>query len=228
MINVYIVVEGHSEEKFVKEVLTPYFSKKDIFLTAERVITGKDKIGNACKGGGNSYKLYKNHLEKRIKQFGGQDNYYFSTMTDFYALPNDFPKLSKNKQTDIYKSISYLEDSFKSDIGYKNFIPYIQLHEFETLLYCDIDIFGDEFFDLEISNLSDKIKDDIKEFDNLELINNSKITAPSKRLDKCTNGAYCGRKTTSGINILKKIDISILRDKCKHFDEWISKIEGLK
>ena len=43
MINIYIIVEGQSEEKFIKEILSPYFAHQNIFLHPERVITGKDK-----------------------------------------------------------------------------------------------------------------------------------------------------------------------------------------
>jgi len=227
MINIYIIVEGQSEEKFVKEVLSPYFAPKNIFLYPERVITGKDKLGRACKGGGNSYQLYKNHILKRIKQFNRQKNYYFTTMIDLYALPKDFPQLQEAQQySDKYSYIDFLEKAFLDDIGSNNFFPYIQLHEYETLLFCDIDAIVDEFFDLEDDRLYDKIIIDIKSYDNIELINDSRETAPSKRLDVYTNGNYCGRKTTSSINILKKIDISVLRRKCQHFDRWLNNIES--
>jgi len=228
MIYLYIIVEGQSEEKFVKEILTPYFAPKNIFLQVERVITGKDKMGKACKGGGNSYQLYKNHLQNRIKQFSKNKNYFFTTMIDLYALPNDFPKIKEVEEyNDKYKSIAFLERAFFEDIGYNNFIPYIQLHEYETLLFCDINAIVDEFFDLDDGKLYETIINDIKKYDNIELINNSKETAPSKRLDKYTKGAYCGQKVTSSFNILQKIDISILRDKCEHFNYWLEKIEQL-
>jgi hypothetical protein len=229
MIYVYIIVEGQSEEKFVKEILSPYFASKNIFLSPERVITGRDRQGKACKGGGDSYKLYKNHIQKRIKQFKKQKNYYFTTMIDLYALPKDFPKLKEAKKyNDKYKYLSFLEKAFFDDIGFDNFFPYIQLHEYETLLFCDIGAIVDEFFDLEDDKLYDKIIKDIKSYENIELINDSKETAPSKRLDKYTNGNYCGQKTTSSINILKNIDIGVLCDKCQNFDRWLRKIEELK
>ncbi|HID03378.1 MAG TPA: hypothetical protein EYP18_09255, partial [Desulfobacterales bacterium] len=72
MINIYVVVEGNSEEKFINDILSEYFANKSIFIQAEKVITGKNSVGKICKGGGNSYKYYKNHLQKRIKQFSKQ------------------------------------------------------------------------------------------------------------------------------------------------------------
>jgi hypothetical protein len=229
MINIYIIVEGQSEEKFVKEILSPYFASKNIFLYPEIVITGRDKRGKACKGGGDSYELYKNHIQKRIKQFKKQKNYYFTTMIDLYALPKDFPKLQKAQQyyNDKYQYILFLEKAFYDDIGFNNFFPYIQLHEYETLLFCDIDAIVYEFFDLEDDKLYDKIVKDIRDYDNIELINDSKETAPSKRLDRYTNGNYCGQKTTSSINILKNIDIEVIRNRCQHFNRWLQYMENL-
>ncbi len=229
MINLYIIVEGQSEEKFIKEILSPYFWDKNIYLYPERVITGKDRYGNACKGGGNSYHLYKNHIQKRIKQYKNQKDYYFTTMIDLYALPSDFPKLNEAKSyyNDKYKYVSFLEDAFYEDIGYGNFLPYIQLHEFETLMFCDIRAVVDELFDLEDEKLYEIIQKDIETYDNIELINDSIDSAPSKRLDRYTDGAYCKRKTTAGIGIIKRIDIGIMRSKCKHFNEWIEKIQVL-
>ena len=216
MINLYIIVEGQSEEKFIREILSPYFVSKNIFLYPERVITGRNRQGKACKGGGDSY------IQK-------QKNYYFTTMIDLYALPNDFPKLKDAEEyyNNKYRYVSFLEEAFYEDIGYKNFFPYIQLHEYETLLFCDIDSIVDEFFDLEDNKLYEKIIKDIQVYDNIELINDSKETAPSKRLDRYTNGEYCGRKTTASINILKNIDIEIIKDRCKHFNAWLEKIQRL-
>lgn len=226
MKNIYIIVEGQSEEKFVNEVLSPYFSQKSIFLKAEPVITGQSSKGKLCKGGGNNYKLYKNHLEKRIKQFAKANNYYFSTMIDFYAIPNDFPNHDTCQLIqDKYKQIEYLEESFKKDIGVQNFIPYIQLHEFESLLLHDIQKIADEFFDISVN--VKKFQEEIGKYDNLELVNSSKESAPSKRIDKYTNGQYCSRKVTSSFNILKDIDVDSLRRMYQHFDKWLTQIENI-
>lgn len=229
MIYLYIIVEGQTEEKFVKEILTPYFATQNIFISVERVITGKDRLGKACKGGGNSYRLWKNHIEKRIKQYSRQNNYYFSTMVDLYALPSDFPQVNEAKRyySDKYMYVSVLEEAFYNDIGKTNFLPYIQLHEFETMLFCNVDAIVDEFFDLEDNRLQDTILNDISSYDNIELINDSQDTAPSKRLDKYTNGAYCERKTTASINILKRIEILEIKNSCKHFNQWLDKISSL-
>ena len=226
MKHIYIVVEGQSEEKFVQNILVPYFAYKNIFLTAEPVITGRSTKGKYCKGGGNSYKLYKNHIERLIKQFSNAKNYYFTTMIDLYALPTDFPKLDESKvHSDKYKLVQFLESSFNEDISARNFIPYIQLHEFETLMFHNLEKIADEFFDINV-NLKEFQKE-INQYDNLELINSSPSKAPSKRIDKYTNGQYCTRKVSASANILKDIDVDLLRDKYTHFNQWLQKIEDI-
>lgn len=67
-------------------------------------------------------------------------------MIDYYGLPTDFPGMDHVQE---YKSaeerVMYLEQMLDknisgSDISEENFIPYIQLHEFEALLFSDISI----------------------------------------------------------------------------------------
>jgi hypothetical protein len=63
MIYLYFIVEGRTEEEFIKEVLRPYLEAKHIFIQGvEAVITGKNHDGKYCKGGGSNYEYYKNHL----------------------------------------------------------------------------------------------------------------------------------------------------------------------
>ncbi len=226
MKNIYIVVEGQSEESFVKNILTPYFAPQNIFLTAEVVITGKNSKGKLCKGGGDSYTLYKNHILKLAKQFSNAENYYFSTMIDLYALSNDFPKFNEiGRFDDKYKLVRHLEYGLREDINIDNFIPYIQLHEFESLLLHDIQKIADEFFDVSVDVR--KFEKEIARYDNFELVNSSKEMAPSKRINKYTNGQYCGRKVSASKNILDSVDVNLLRSKFRHFNEWLVSLESL-
>ncbi len=225
MKNIYIVVEGQSEENFVKNILTPYFAHKNIFLTAEAVITGKNSKGKLCKGGGDSYKLYKNHISKLAKQFSNAKDYYFSTMIDLYTLSNDFPKFDEiSRFSDKYELVKHLEDGLGEDINIDNFIPYIQLHEFESLLLHDIQKIADEFFDISVD--ARKFEEEIAQYNNLELVNDSKETAPSKRINKYTGGQYCGRKVSASKNILDNVDVDLLRSNFRHFNDWLTSLEA--
>lgn len=229
MIYLYFIVEGRTEEEFVKEILKPYLEKKQIFIQGvEQVITGKNQSKKHCKGGGKNYEYYKNHLSRRIKQFKKTSHLYFTTMIDLYALPQNFPNYEIYVDyKDKYKKVKALEKEFGNDINQNNFIPYIQLHEFETLLLSDLSKFKEYYIDED--NVDQKIlalQNDIKEYDNIELINESESTAPSKRIEKFFN-KYCREKTTVGIYVALEIGLDKMKEKCKHFNEWIEKIENL-
>jgi len=157
MIYLYFIVEGRTEKEFIKEILKPFFETKHIFVQGiELVITGKNRNGKYCKGGGMNYDYYKNHLLKRMKQFKNRKDLYFTTMIDLYALPKTFPnyKIYKNEKNK-YNKVEALEREFKNDINQNNFLPYIQLHEFETLLLSDLSKFKEYYIDED--NIDQKI-----------------------------------------------------------------------
>lgn len=61
-------------------------------------------------------------------------------MFDLYVLPLGFPgKLNINPSLKAYDRVDYLEKAMAGDINNSRFIPYIQLHEFEAVLFADID-----------------------------------------------------------------------------------------
>jgi hypothetical protein len=229
MIYWYFIVEGRTEEEFVKEILKPFLETKQIFVQGvEQVITGRTHIGKYCKGGGNNYEYYKNHLLKRMKQFKKRDDLYFTTMLDLYALPKTFPNYETYiDEKDKYKKVDALEKAFKNDIKQNNFIPYIQLHEFETLLFSDLNKFKEYYIDED--NIDQKVlalKSDVKGYDNIELINESESTAPSKRIENFFS-QYCSEKATVGLYVALEIGLDKMRKECKHFNEWIKKLENL-
>jgi hypothetical protein len=99
-------------------------------------------------------------------------------------------------------------------------IPYIQMYEFEGLLFSSPSAIATVLQQDEIEPWAQAI---LRQFNgNPELINNSSQTAPSKRL---ASTPY--RKTTHGPNIAKEIGLEVLRKKCKGFDDWLSRLEAL-
>jgi hypothetical protein len=67
------------------------------------------------------------------------------------------------------------------DLRYR-FIPYIQLHEFEGLLFTDINVFRKNFMSHEFRDRSG-FEGIFDQYANPEDINDSTTTAPSKRLE---------------------------------------------
>jgi hypothetical protein len=220
-----MVVEGQTEETFVKSLITPHLSQSNVFSDARCVETSRDrKIKKIYRGGLFSYEKAKKDVVLWMKE-DKHDDCFFTTMFDLYALPNDWPKYEEAKlATDPYQRVSILEQAFKDDLQHPRFIPYIQLHEWEALILADPEKFALEFFDQDpaiqnIINLCTK-------FNSPEMINDDPETAPSKRIIKKIP-EYEDRKSSAGPHIAREIGLPRILEKCRHFKEWVLKLESL-
>ena len=102
----------------------------------------------------------------------------------------------------------------------QRFIPFVAIHKFEALLFSEPMILA-RFF--EISEA--KVEEVIKKCGSPEQINNSRETAPSKRLLRW-NPRYS--KPNDGIAIAQAIGIEKMRQACPNFDAWLHSIETLQ
>ena len=108
-----MVVEGDTEEAFVKQVLAPYLSAKQIFPVARKVITSRRR---RVRGGMTSYGRAKNDIETWLKQ---DTSAYCTTMFDLYGLPTDFPGFEEGqRRQDPYARVALLEAFFGEDINH--------------------------------------------------------------------------------------------------------------
>lgn len=218
----HILCEGQTEERFVKEVLAPYLQQFNIFPKPILLLTSKKK--NA-RGGMISYAQAKRDLSILFKRHtdNASEHHVFTTMFDFYALPDDFPGTTDYMGwQDVRSHLASLERKFATDIAHEAFIPYIQLHEFEALLFVDITKLV-----LEYPKCADSInglKAQTDAYGDPEMINNGPETAPSKRIIKTLEKEYNYNKVQSGSAITSNIGIALLLQKCKHFREWIDNI----
>jgi len=222
LIRLNIVVEGPTEETFVRDVLAPYWGSKGIFAIARSVETSR-KRGRVFRGGVRNYEKMRQDVINWIKQ---QRDAYCTTMFDLYGLPSNFPgKNSIDPNLHSYERVSYLEDTFAADIGSDRFIPYIQLHEFEALLFAGIDRM--KIFYLDDKNRAiERLITAANSIGSPELINEGNETAPSKRIIK-EIPEYKDNKVLIGPAVVKEIGLPILRERCAHFNEWLIRIENL-
>ncbi len=220
-----ILCEGQTEERFVKEVLKPYFSSIGLILKHRLLVTSKKKNAH---GGMLSYSQAKSDLMIWMKENQGRtsETHYYTTMFDFYALPADFPGYDVAvRYSDPYKKVEKLEESFKQDISSTVFIPYIQLHEFEALCFCDISQLVSHY--PKAKKRIDKLAEVLDSYEgNPELINNSPQTAPSKRIISSIeqDGKYHYNKPMSGVAVTKNIGIDKLMGMCRHFHDWTERL----
>ena len=216
MKKVLILVEGQTEEKFIKELLVPYFVNKSIYIVPIIVSTSREKSGSKYKGGVVGFGQVKSELLKLLKDSSAS---MVTTMIDYYGLDNSFPgKGDINIPSHLYEKIQYLENRLSNEIKHTQFCPYYQLHEFETLLFSDQEGFAS------VLEKNDEIQSIFRHFINPEEINDNRETAPSKRILKIYP-KY--QKVTDGIIISKKIGIEKMRQKCNHFNNWITSMEKI-
>jgi len=222
LIRLNIVVEGPTEETFVRDVLAPYWGEKEIFAIARSVETGRRR-GRVFRGGVQNYEKMQRDVLNWIRQ---QRDTYCTTMFDLYRLPRNFPgKNSIDPNLHDYKRVSYLEAAFAADIGSDRFIPYIQLHEFESLLFADIDRLKIYYLD-DKNKAVERLSTMANSFSSPELINEGDETAPSKRIIK-EIPTYKDNKVVIGPAVAGEIGLPVLRERCAHFNEWLTKIENL-
>jgi len=224
---IHILCEGQTEQGFVEEVLRPYLEYNGVTGVKSILITTNKKKN--ARGGMLTYNhaLTDLNILQQTNLDGDYERHIFTTMFDLYALPDDFPGFAERKTIqDPYLRVNKLEKDFAEAINDKRFIPYIQLHEFEALLFCGIEHIIKLYPGC--GKRCKQLFQDLQKVGNPELINNSPDTAPSKRIIKAIEGDkkthYNYNKPKTGKYVTKCIGVDKLRSKCRHFDEWIEKL----
>ncbi|CAG37926.1 DUF4276 family protein [Desulfotalea psychrophila] len=220
-IEVMVIVEGKTEENFVKSLLSKYLSERNIFMSATQVT----KLGQ--KGGDVRFERVKNDIGLHLKQ---RADTYVTTLVDYYGIkewpgldevpPRSTPtKIAQIVNRATSDKVRALFSSLNTD---RRFVPYIAIHEFEALLFSDSRILASE---LGISE--EEVTSVLVKCSEPEAINNSPETAPSKRLDGwAKNGKFA--KTSAGIAIAKIIGIAAMRDRCPVFNDWLERLEMIQ
>lgn len=222
MVTVYVFAEGQTEESFIKNVVAPSLSYLGIYLIPMLMPTSK-----SGRGGAISYQRLIRNAKNLLAQ---QNDTYLTTFFDYYQLDNAFPGFDQlETKNGIYNKVVHLETSLHTqliqEIGCRpeRFIPHIQPHEYEALLFSDVE----KLVSIEPDWIEclDKLVRVRNEYESPEHINNSFETAPSKRLEKLLNPKY--RKTRHGPLIAKAISLEVIEQECSHFKAWMDKLRSL-
>jgi len=96
----YVLCEGPTEERFVKEVLAPHLHNSEIFATPINL------------GGVSKYSKIRTELEILCKC---DPTAFVTTMLDYYKLPSDTP--GKGTTGDIYKRSKEIETAVTANLG---------------------------------------------------------------------------------------------------------------
>ncbi|MDP2158323.1 MAG: DUF4276 family protein, partial [Nitrospirota bacterium] len=107
------------------------------------------------------------------------------------------------------------------DFDQNRFVPYVMMHEFEGLLFSDCEGFSRGIGRPQLVDEFQAIRD---QFSSPEEINDSPITAPSKRVKELVQGY---EKPLMGTLAILEIGLNTIRAECPHFREWLARLEAL-
>ena len=211
MPSVTILCEGATEQNFVVKTLVPHLRNRNIFAKAIN-LRGTQTVASL-------HVQVNNALQSR------RDHEYVSTMLDLYRLGH-FPGNEARPGENVRIRVKRIEDDLFEKFPNPNFIPYIQLHEFEALVLVDADIIPVAFPDGEADGAIEALKRSYRGMEP-ELINENPNSAPSKRIISAIP-AYKMVKSSAGPEIVEEIGLVRIRESCPNFDAWVTKIESIK
>jgi len=213
------VVEGQTEQTFIREVLAPWLQHWGIYLSPRLV----GKPGH--RGGVGQYPRAKKDILALLKQ---ESSTVITTMFDFYAMPFSWPGREEAGRAGHKKKASIVEAALLQDVvatmggefDPRRLIPYVQMYEYEALLFTKPEVIADVVRHPEIAPKLARIR---KKFKTPEEINDSRTTAPSKRIEKL-HSAY--EKPLHGSIAAQRIGIDAMLAECPHFREWLAKLQA--
>lgn len=233
MKRLHFLVEGPTEKEFVDNVLADHLYQHGKICDARLVTSSRDWSGGVFyKGGIASYGKFRHEIESQIRGDHNPDSYY-TTMIDYYGLPKEILGRSNGVASGANprQAVQAIENLLRSDVAAlfpssnvaAHFIPNIMCHEFEALLFSDLDkmLFAFPARSAEVAAL----KLQLAQFgDDPELVNTSPMLAPSKRILEQIEEYD---KVIAGTIVTLAIGLPELRRRCEHFASWVRQLEAL-
>jgi hypothetical protein len=206
-----IVCEGATEALFVKNCLTPHLAESGmrVYPSILQAKSGNHKGGRVSVERLGKQIAFEYHRCDRI-----------STLVDFYGFQDADGRTRQQLELDILaEAIKWVRGQLDS----RFVVPYVQMYEFEGLLFTDIECF-EYVLDGWSNEARAKLRSVREDFATPEDINNSRETSPSHRLDLIFNGQYS--KIEHGSLIAEAIGLVDIRKACPNFNEWVAHLES--
>lgn len=219
MRRVLILVEGQTEERFVKDVLQPHLWTHGVHPEPKIVTTKRVKSGPDFKGGVTSFAKVEYDIRLLL---GDTIAALVTTMMDYYGLPLDFPGQRERRATNSAGRAAELEGALERHFNAgPNFFAYLMIHEFEALLFSSPAILPQVMNSPSLQSRMQAIRN---QFPTPEDIDDDPATTPSARVLNVFPGY---RKRLHGPLTIGRIGLDTIRRECAHFNEWVAKLEGV-
>ena len=150
-------------------------------------------------------------------------------MFDFYGMPSGWPSRKQANNVVFADKAITVESAIDQDIAAAmgdsfnpdRFFAYIQMHEFEALLFSNPQVLAET---MRKPESTDELQAIVSQCGSPEEINDNPNSAPSKRLLSLFKGY---NKVHSGTLAATRIGLSCMRAQCSHFDKWVCRLESL-
>lgn len=212
-----VLVEGQTEERFIKDVLQPHLWKFDLSLEP-KIVTTKRIVGAVHKKGGGDF----SKIDRDVRLLlGDSDAIAVTTFFDYYGFPKNFPPKAELPIGLGARGANLLEQALNKHFAHKRFRAYIQLYEFETILFCPPYLVADVLLD---SAKRAQVEAERSCSACAEEINDSPDSSPSARIQRIF-GSY--RKTLHGPTAARRTGLAQIRADCPRFNDWVNWLEGI-
>jgi hypothetical protein len=213
-----ILVEGQTEERFVKQVLQPHLTLIDLYLVPTLLTTKVVKNGRNFKGGVTTFGKFESDLRRLL---GGSGNGgLVTTLLDYYRLPQDFPGMGDRPDPiDLFTRVRHVERAMSDHFNDRRFLPFLALHEFEAWIFsCP-------------STLPEMMVESEREADFAAICNS--VTTPEHINERpghnpasLIESIFPGyRKVLHGPTAADRIGLPLIRSRCEHFNIWLGRLE---
>jgi hypothetical protein len=206
---ILILVEGQTESDFVARVLSPWLSPRGIYPIPTIVETKRLPSGLRFKGGDVTLDRLTRDATRLL---GDTDARLVTTLVDYYGirLADDDPLSGKPPDA--------LTAHLQKRINHPRFLPYVQVYDFEALLFADpatcCSLLGRP-------QLATQLQQIAASAGGPEHINDRPETCPSQRL-RSVFSDY--NKRLDGVRILERVGIPAVRSRCPRFDVWLTRL----
>lgn len=223
MNRILVLVEGRTEETFVREVLAPYLLERGYRSVRARIL-GRARE-RSRRGGIRPWPQVKSSIVGHLLEDRARG---VSTMVDYYGMPSRGPGAwpARAETVDLgSERVESVEAAMSSEVhrraprAARRFIPYVSMHEFESLLFSDC---GKLAHEMGRAELAPKLENIRAGFDTPEGIDDRPDGAPSKRLVRLFDEYD---KPLHGNLAALGIGIKAMRRECPHFADWIERLE---
>jgi hypothetical protein len=217
MRKLHILVEGPTEETIVNNVIAPYLTGDDLYITVSILETKPPAGGRpAHKGGVSSWAKVLKEIRLLL---GDTSTTMLTTLIDYYGFPDDAPGMADRPLGSPFARVEHVERALANAVDSGRFLPHLVLHEIETWVLADCALLGELLGD---SAAATQLAQVVAAESGPEMVNDGIDTAPSKRI----KGFYPRYlKTFDGPLVIADIGLAEIRRQCPHAARWLSAIE---